>query len=77
MFLQMSSHVYFNEAFLRKNALDGFLRIPMSVESFEVPEDLKEAFEKSLEGFRGVGKTDEKGTREFLDVLGKHEKLLQ
>jgi hypothetical protein len=57
--------------------LDAFLRIPMSVESFEVPEDLKEAFEKSLDSFRGVGKTDEKGTREFLEVLKTHEKLLQ
>ena len=77
MFLQMSSNVNFNETFLRKNALDGFLRIPMSVESFEVPIDLKEAFEKSHDSFRGIGKTDEKGTKEFLDVLGKHEKLLQ
>ena len=37
MFLKMSKGENFNDIFLRKHQIDGFLRVPMSVESFEVP----------------------------------------
>ena len=37
MFLKMSKGEIFNDIFLRKHQMDGFLRVPMSVESFKVP----------------------------------------
>ena len=37
MFLKMNQDVVFDDYFLRKNQLDGFLKVPMSVESFELP----------------------------------------
>lgn len=59
-----------------RNGLDGYLRVPMSVESFEVPLDLKVAIEKLVKSFKGVDKTDPNLIREFLTELRKHEKLL-
>ena len=40
MFLKMNRGLVFNDDFLRKNRMDGFLRVPMSVESFTLPADL-------------------------------------
>jgi hypothetical protein len=41
MFLNLNKGAIFDEQFLVRNALDGYLKVPMSVESFEVPQELK------------------------------------
>ena len=46
MFLKMNEGVKFDLGFQTRNCLDGFLRVPMSVETFEVPDELKKAFEQ-------------------------------
>jgi hypothetical protein len=40
MFNKLNCMVNFNESFLSKYCLDGFLRVPLSEESVNVPEDL-------------------------------------
>lgn len=72
----MNEGVKFDLGFQTRNCLDGFLRVPMSVETFEVPDELKKAFEQLQQSFRGIGKTDSKGTLSFIEELYKHEKLL-
>lgn len=58
MFLKMNEGVQFDSSFLTRNCLDDFLEIPMSDENFEVPSELKQAFEQLVKNFRGIGKTD-------------------
>jgi hypothetical protein len=76
MFLKLNDGVVFDQGFLGRHGLDGYLRVPMSTENFEVPAELKTAFEKVLHAFRGVEKTEPKVIEEFLAELKKHEKLL-
>lgn len=47
-FLKFNMGVVFDQAFLDRNGLDGYLRVPMSVESFEVPLELKLAIEQLI-----------------------------
>jgi hypothetical protein len=37
MFMKFNEGVVYDDAFLRRNGLDGYLRVPMSIETFEVP----------------------------------------
>ena len=76
MFLKMNKGVVFNQNFLNQNGLDGFLRVPMSIETFDVPAELSAAFAKQLNAFKDVEKTDSAVVEEFLEVLKKHDKLL-
>lgn len=54
MFLKLNDGVVFDQGFLGRHGLDGYLRVPMSTETFEVPAELKTTFEKVLHAFRGV-----------------------
>lgn len=69
MFLKLNDGVVFDQTFLDRNGLDGYLRVPMSVETFEVPDALAAAFTKQLKAFRGVDKTDSSVIKEFLTEL--------
>jgi hypothetical protein len=73
MFLKFNDGVVFDDNFLHRNGLDGYLRVPMSVESFEVSTELKAALEKMLKSFRGVEKTEPLITQEFIAALKKNE----
>lgn len=55
MFLKMSKGEIFNDIFLRKHQMDGFLRVPMSVESFKVPQQMIDAFKQFYNEFGGIG----------------------
>jgi len=55
MFLRMNKGVWFNNTFLQKNQMDGFLKVPMSVENFKLPYELIEKLNAVVEGFAGVG----------------------
>ena len=61
---------------MARNKLDGFLHVPMSCESVDLPAELQAALTKWLRAFRGVDKTEQKDGEEFLNELKKHEKLL-
>jgi hypothetical protein len=43
MFINMHKGVVFDDRWLSTMQVDGFLTLPMSVESFDLPEDLKTA----------------------------------
>ena len=43
MMIRMAYKSVWNEEWLKKRNFDGFLKLPMNEESFEVPEDLKAA----------------------------------
>ena len=38
MFIKMSRGVVYNQKFLEKHGLDGYLKVPMSVESYTIPD---------------------------------------
>lgn len=40
MFMQFNKNVIFEDKFLTKNGLDGFLRVPMTPEKIIVPAEL-------------------------------------
>jgi hypothetical protein len=58
--------VNFNENFIMKYSLDGFLRVPLSVESVNVPADLRKELENVLRGYKGIGKGQEKAHGAFI-----------
>ena len=77
MFLKMMSGVSFNQAFLDKHQIDGFLKVPMSVESFEVPQSMIAAAKSMLDEFAGIGAEANASTNEaLLKELRKHSELL-
>jgi len=43
MFVLLNKNVDFNDNFLIKNGLDGYLRLPMSNEQIVIPEELIES----------------------------------
>lgn len=77
MFLRMNKNLRFDDSLLRKNQLDGYLRVQMSVESFTLPETLIEKLNEVLETFAGVGEESNRSTNEaLLKELKKHEASL-
>lgn len=57
MFMLLSKDFSFDQSFLSRNGLDGFLRLPLSNESLKIPEDLEASLNHVLNSHRGVGKT--------------------
>mmetsp|Transcript_7299 Transcript_7299/g.10284 ORF Transcript_7299/g.10284 Transcript_7299/m.10284 type:complete len:109 (+) Transcript_7299:2218-2544(+) len=55
MFLRMNKYLFFNDTFLCKHQMDGFLRVQMSVETFTLPDTLIAKLNDVLENFAGVG----------------------
>ena len=55
MFLRMYRGQILDERFLSSHELDGFLQVPMSVETFTLPEDLIDALRTMIDSFAGVG----------------------
>ena len=77
MFLRMSRNEVFNDSFLRKHQIDGFLRVPMSVESFELPQELINCFKQLFNGFAGIGnEANAEANTAFLAELAKHREVL-
>ena len=77
MFLKMNRNLVFDENFLFKNQVDGFLRVPMSVESFELPQPLISSFKAMVNTFAGVGDDANKTTNDaFLAELRKSNDVL-
>ena len=56
MFAGMNRHQLFNDGFLFKYSLDGYLRVPMTDESIVVPADLLSGLFGAISGFKGIGK---------------------
>ena len=55
MFLRMYRGQILDERFLSRHELDGFLQVPMSVETFTLPEDLIDALRTMINSFAGIG----------------------
>ena len=77
MFLKMNKGLVFDNDFLRKHQMDGFLRVPMSVESFELPTTLHNILDQMLDQFGGIGnEANRSNTDEFLAELKKSQEAL-
>ena len=79
MFINMHKGVVFDERWLNTMQVDGFLTLPMSVESFELPDDLKTAIQKMMHNFIGItgeGKEAPESTKNLVKMLQKYDKLL-
>lgn len=77
MFLKMTRGVVFDDRFLIKHELDGFLRVPMSVETFELPTTLINSFKTMMNTFSGVGQEVNITANEaFLSELKKSSDVL-
>lgn len=77
MFMKMHLGLTFNDQFLMKHQLDGFLRVPMSVESFELPATLLNSFKAMLNTFSGVGQEGNHETNAaFLAELKSNNEVL-
>ena len=74
MFLRMNKGQFFNDTFLSKAGLDGFLRVPMSVETFTLSDEFIEKLIPVLESFAGVGQESNRATNEaFLAEIAKNK----
>jgi hypothetical protein len=60
MFNGMNRMVNFNENFLAKYCLDGFLKVPLSDESINVPAELQADLDAVIRNFKGIGKGQDK-----------------
>lgn len=76
MFMLLNRNVDFDQDFLTRTGLDGFLRLPMSNESVEVPEELMVALVDVIETFKGVGKSNPKPIKYLISLLAKYKSLL-
>ena len=77
MFLGLSKNQRFDETLLRKNKLSGYLKVPMSVEGFAVPDALKAAFGEMFNNFAGIGnEANLTANAAFIAELRKHKELL-
>ena len=56
--IRMAYTQVWDDEWLKKRNLDGFLRLPMSEESFDVPDELKTAMKNVYYNFKGVGQAD-------------------
>ena len=79
-FLKMQKGMTFDEKFLLKNGLDGFIQLPMSVESFKIPKPLTTLIKKTIDGFKGIKTTAEQDQRkyieEIIDEINKNSEIL-
>ena len=76
MFMLLNKGVDFDKNFLLHTGLDGYLSLPMSNEEVIVPEELINSLLQNLQNFRGIGKTNQKPVKELVELLKKHQKLL-
>ena len=65
-----------NDEFLKDGDLDGFLRLPMSEESFTVPEELKAAMTTVYYSSKGVNQADRGPITALIEELKKHDDIL-
>ena len=77
MFIKMSSGVTYDATFLNINGLDGFLRLPMSIESFTIPEELSSQLKHMITSFKGVSNDGpRKHVEAFIAELKKNSEIL-
>jgi len=76
MFLSMTKGARYDESLLSHIGVDGLLTVPVSVESFLVPQDILSSFFTCLASFKGVGKTERKPVEDFIADLKRHDALL-
>jgi len=72
----LNKGVDFDKNFLLHTGLDGYLSLPMSNEEVIIPEELINSLLQNLQNFRGIGKTNQKPVKELVELLKKHQKLL-
>ena len=66
----------FDSDFLLRTGLDGYLKIPMSNEQIQIPDELLSALSQVIESFKGVGKTNPKAGKLLIELMKKHDSLL-
>jgi len=76
MFMLLNKGFDFDKNFLLHTGLDGYLSLPMSNEEVIIPEELINSLLQNLQNFRGIGKTNQKPVKELVELLKKHQKLL-
>lgn len=76
MFMRLNMGVRFDSAFLMKNSIDGFLKLPMSVANLSLPQNLANIVDEVVNKFKGIDKSNPKVIKELLQALKDHDKLL-
>ena len=79
MFIKMSKGVVYDQRFLDKHGLDGFLKIPMSIESYTIPKTLSVQLDNLITNFKGVcpkGDKDRDYVETFIAELRKNAEVL-
>ena len=79
MFIRMNKGVCYDQNFLDKHGLDGFMKIPMSIESFTIPDQLAEELKNMITNFKGIsppGEGARKYVESFVAELKKNSEIL-
>lgn len=79
MFVKMHKGTVFDDKYLDTLGLDGFFRMPMSVESFTIPEELSAALSTTITDFKGIQPPDQpprKSTDNLIVELKKNSEIL-
>ena len=76
MMARQAYKAVWNDKYLEDGGLDGFLRLPMSEESFPVPEELKAAMRTVYYSSKGVNQADRGPINALIEELKKHDDIL-
>ena len=69
MFIKMSRGVVYDQKFLEKHGLDGYLKVPMSVESCNIPDQLSAQLQNMIHNFKGIAPKGESDAREYVETF--------
>ena len=76
MMARMAYKAVWNDKFLKDRGLDGFLRVPMSEESFTVPDELRAAMKEVYYSSKGVNQAERGPIHALIKELKKHDDIL-
>jgi len=77
MFIKMCKGMVLDEDFLRRNQMDGYLKVPLSVESFELPDSIINTVNMTLNEFAGIGaEANQSNNNALLAELQKNTQVL-
>ena len=76
MFLGLNKHSAFKQELANRTGLSSFLRLPLSNEGIEVPQDFKEALEAVLKATpkRGLIPFEDPTLLKLIEVVKKNDK---
>jgi len=76
MFMKLNKGTVFDESFLRKYSLDGFLCVPMSNEEIKVPQEIDDSVNEVIKKFNQIGKNDVRPIKKMIKLMQEHDQVL-